>query len=865
MDPSNDRVSAQQPPWLDRLLAETVHAFSLPNGLTVLHKPDFSAEVVSAQAWVRTGSLHEAPLLGSGLSHYVEHMVFKGTHRRSGRELTREVHGLGGNLNAYTTFNRTVYYIDAPSEGVHAVLDLLGDLVLNARLDADDARSEREVILREIDMGLDDPDRQMARALFQTAFKKHPYRHPVIGHRPLFSSLQPDELQAYYKYRYVPNNVVLIVAGAVSADVLQQAVEATWGTYAMGRLTDPVIPDEPLPLARREVHRIADTELTRGGLAFPIPGLADPDTPGISVLSSVLGAGRSSLLWRRLREEQGLVHGIGAHAWVPGGRGLFWISYQCDPDKQAAVEPAIWEVIEETMRTGIPESRVDKARREAMIGEINTRKTMSGQAMRLGMAEVVVGDREFSRTYLERLRSVPADDLPSLMGKVFVRNQVAAVSLGRSVQGRRQTTDASGEGLPPFAEHRLANGIRVWLQPTRRLPKVALGWLAEGGPRFEPADQRGITQLLATLLTRDTGRRSAEAVSELIEQVGGDFDCFSGNNSFGLEMEVMMEDLDLGIDLLADALRRPTFKESTLRREIDAQVAEFQEITDDVVSFARREARKAFFREHPFAVNAIGLPACIRNLRTDDLQAYADRLVSPHNGVLVAAGSFEPEDLLKRLDAALGDWSGQAVEPPYPPYAGPEKPTTVQFHRESAQTVVHLVFPDVGVRDEDHVVGDAVNELCSGMASHLFETVREEQGLAYFIGAGRISGTDCGAFVFFGGTAPDTADRVVAAIDAEIERLGVEGPAPEELERARKRLKAQRRMGRQNLSSRVFRAGLNALYGQPVNDAEDFDNRVDALDPEAISAYVRRQFTPDRRIAVLVGPERQSASGSQSF
>src|SRR5580658_3687324 len=173
---------------LDSFWREPVARTLLPNGLTLILKRDCSAALASVQVWVRTGSIHESARLGAGLSHYLEHMLFKGTARRAGREISAAVQSHGGYINAYTTFDRTVYYIDLPSEHTAVAIDLLADAVLNSTLPAEEAKKEKDVILREIAMTQDDPEDRLWQALFATAFREHPYNLPVIGYREIFSS-----------------------------------------------------------------------------------------------------------------------------------------------------------------------------------------------------------------------------------------------------------------------------------------------------------------------------------------------------------------------------------------------------------------------------------------------------------------------------------------------------------------------------------------------------------------------------------------------------------------------------------------------------------------------------------------------------
>ncbi|HQU09837.1 MAG: peptidase M16, partial [Verrucomicrobia bacterium 21-51-4] len=210
-------------------LHELTERFTLSNGLIGLVKEDHSGEIVSAQVWVKSGSIHETDRLGSGLSHYLEHMVFKGTSLHTGKALSELVQSAGGSINAYTIFDRTVYYIDGPSESLSLFLEVLAELVFQASLSEVDAISEKGVIQREIDMGLDDPDRRLSEAIFSTAYREHPYRYPVIGHRSLFDSLTVNDLRSYYKSRYLPNNMVVVVVGAVNHSSARDTIAEHFG------------------------------------------------------------------------------------------------------------------------------------------------------------------------------------------------------------------------------------------------------------------------------------------------------------------------------------------------------------------------------------------------------------------------------------------------------------------------------------------------------------------------------------------------------------------------------------------------------------------------------------------------------------
>jgi zinc protease len=856
--PTSELSAAASHDIIERLFKAPVERHVLDNGLTLVHRPDFLSAVVSVQVWVKTGSIHEADLIGSGLSHYLEHLLFKGTERRDGKSISREVHAMGGGINAYTTFDRTVYYIDAPSEAFTQVVDVLSDIVLHSTLPADEVERERDVILREIDMGLDDPDRQLSQALFRTAFQAHPYREPVIGHRALYEQVTRDELYTYYKSRYLPNNIVVSIVGAVTPEDCLREVEATFGQVARGRLAPVQIEEEPVQLATRREDIIGDYNIFRGGLAFKVPHLSHPDSPRLDALAHALGGGESSLLWERLRNQQKRVHYIDCRNWNPGGRGLFWISYVCDPEQQTEVESAIHAVIREVCEVGFSDSVVEKARRQALSGEINGRKTMSGQASRLGIGEVVIGDIHYGRRYLKRLQSVTPQDLQAVAARYLVDEGMSAVTLGPRTGLEAEESEKLAEvlALDPFELIEFKGGARLLLQEDKRLPKVHIRCVMRGGPFYEPTDQRGISELLAELMTKDTANRSASEISAIVDGIGGSFSATGGNNTISLAIEVLPSDVEIALDLLADALTCPSFEESTFRTELEAQIANLKEEDDEILDYGFRKLRERFFGEHPFAIASDGRVEDLENLTREAVEAHFQRLVTASNIVLSVSGDFDRAQLQSRLQPLLESTIRVTPfeEDQTPSYKGPEAAIDVVEPMDREQAVVLQAYPDVGIQDERYVVGEMLNELFSGMSSRLFERVREDKGMAYYVGSSRVVGLQSSMFVFYAGTHPTQAADVVTEIDLEIARVIAGEVTEDELARCRTRLKAARPMGRQTIGARAMHAAINLTYGLPLDDDAEHANKLDQVDSKALAQFAQEFFDEKHRVRLIVQP-----------
>lgn len=829
---------------------------NLPNGLLTLHYPDFSSDVISMQVWVKAGSIHEGLHLGSGLSHFLEHMLFKGTSKREGKAIAREVQDLGGQINAYTTYDRTVYYINAPASAFAQVAEMLADLIFNSTLPAAELEKERDVILREIDMGLDDPDRSLHQALFSTAFKEHPYREPVIGHRSLFKKVTRDTLWDYYKTHYVPNNMVVCLAGAIEPSDCDAVIETYFGKAERQCLPLSYIQPEPLQLAARRNDLTGDYNVFRGTVSFAVPKLSHPDSPALDALANALGGGESSYLWCRLRNEAKLVQHIDCRNWNPSDRGLFSINYICDLGQEGEVEAAIFEALRVVIQEGFTAEDLEKSQRQALSAEINARKTMSGQASKLGIGEVVIGESHYMQRYLSRLYDLKVEELQEVAARYCIRNGSSIVTLGPAKTN--EASAASMELVPVEAPEVIHadSGAKLILQHDAKLPKIHLRVVFLGGAMYELAGHRGSTNLLAEMLTKDTASDTAAAIATRIEALGGSFFASAGNNTLNLALEVLPSDLPLALNILRNALTQPIFDATTFETERSAQIAYALEEADDILSFGFKRLRELFFEDHPFSIGALGRKEDLEALKPDDLRLLFQKIITSANCVLSVCGDFEREALVPELLPLLNGEIGQASfsKDSTPAF---ERTVSVDKHEvlEREQAVVLMGFPGVGVYDQDFVVSELLCELLNGLSSRLFEQVREERGLAYYVGAARTIGLNTGMFTLYAGTQPGETDAVVAEMEKEILRISNGEVDASELVRCRTCLKAARPMGRQTIGARAMHAAVNLSYDMPLDDDADHAAKLDACTAEVLANFAKKYLDSSKRVLLVVGPE----------
>jgi zinc protease len=360
--------------------------------------------------------------LGAGLSHVLEHMLFKGTKNRGPGVIDKQVQDEGGYMNAYTSFDRTVYHIDVPNTGAKVAIDILCDIMMNAALPADELEKEMDVIRREMDMNQDDPRQKSARRLFEVAYTQSPYRFTVIGYPDIFNRLKAEDILNYYREKYAPNNVFFVVVGDINAKEVEEQIRAAYAKSSAGALPPFKLVEEPKQTEPREVIEEGAIELGHLHMSWHIPDVRHPDMPLIDVLATLLGNGRSSRLYRQVREESGLVNSVDSWTYTPGGTGLFGMSAVMDADKFVAARDAMLAELEKMKTDLISPEELKKAVKLFTVATLSPRKTMCGQAQDLGGSWHIANDLNFSQRYLEAVKRATPEDIRRV-GREYLTEQ----------------------------------------------------------------------------------------------------------------------------------------------------------------------------------------------------------------------------------------------------------------------------------------------------------------------------------------------------------------------------------------------------------------------------------------------------------
>lgn len=833
----------------------TAQRWTLPNGLTIIVQEDRSAPVASVQAWCAAGSTTEDKHLGAGLSHILEHMLFKGTKTRSTNEIAQKIQDVGGYINAYTSFDRTVFWIDVPKDGALTAFDILADAMMNSTLGAEEYVKEQEVIRREFAMGMDDPGRVVTHLLFATAYQRHPYRLPVIGLIDIYNQLRHEQVIEYYKTRYVPNNLTFVVVGDVNPSEFRKKAENSFKDWPAKSLAPIYIPAEPPQLGRREAHQEFATELTHFAMAWHVPEIAHPDVPALDLLTVILGEGRSSRLYRRVREESGLAFAVSAFSYTPGDPGILGIDAVLDPQNREAAEALVLQIIEEIRRDGVSAEEMAKAKKIVLSQELASLRTMRGQATDLGTNWFLTRNLNFSREYFDKIQKVTLEEAKRVAVQYLNDENLTIVSLNPRGSLKKKGQAALPAAIGEIRKFDLSNGLRVLVREDGRLPLIAISAVFRAGLLAETEGTSGITRLVAKSLLKGTKTRTAEQIASQLEAVGGEITAEGGNNSLVVNVDVTEPDFALGTDILSDVLLNATMLPDAVAREKEIQLAKIKDEDEKPTAVARNLLKRTLFLNHPLALRAEGTPESVARLNSKDLLAFRDRYIVARNGVIAVFGNVKTEQVIELFEQKLAALpAGQLALERLPSAPHLTEIRVVEAEREKAQAVLVAGFRGTDVFDPDRYALELIDEASSDLASRFFIRIREQMGLAYYVGASQIQTLAGGFFVFYLGTDPEKIESVKSAFLHEIRKLSTEGLSATELTRAKKKLLGQQQIQNQSNDVFAYTTALDELYGLGFNHYRDLETKVNGVSLDDIKRVAAKYLAKQPYVLAIVRP-----------
>lgn len=854
-----------------------VYKYSLDNGMEVLLNEDHSSPVVAINVWVKTGSACEQE--GEyGIAHVHEHMLFKGTEKRSVGEIARVIEAGGGEINAFTSFDETVYYIVSASRFLGTALDILADAMQNSRFDPDELKKELEVVLEEIRRGEDSPTRVLSQKLFETAYDKHPYKRPVIGTSESVKSFTREKIVNFYSKWYSADNMVLVIAGDFKRDEILPGIEGTFGKLEKREIPECEITEEPQQDKLKTF--VIDKQINEAyfGMAYHIPSAGHEDTPVLDVISGILGEGESSRLFRDVKENKGVVNNIYSYSFTPKYDGLFFVGGTFDPDNAAEAYSEVVEHIYRIRNVPVGTDELSKAKLNIESDFVYTKETMQGQARKLGTFEVDVGDYRYEEEYLKRVRQVTPEDIVRVARKYFITDNLTAGILFPSGKvlldnsslddvitsktgemeekyKKEETEKSSGEVTKTV----LSNGITVLIKDNPSVPVFAVRAVFLGGSRYENEKNNGISNFVSEMFVRGTENRTTEQIASEIESMAGEIEGFSGKNSIGVTVESLSRNFEDTMDIFADVIRNTAFPEQEIERARREILARINRQKDSLVKRTINLFLENLFRNHPYRYDVLGTEESVKALTREYLNRFYTSVIRPENMVIAVVGDVNSEIVLENIERNFGDMQkGEFTRPDIKPEEPPEKIRKAElFEENKAQSHIILGYQAPQMKDDDHYAFEVLNSVLSGQGGRLFLELRDKMSLAYTVTSFYTPGLENGYFGVYIGTSPDKEEEAIEAIKQQLTSLISEGITEEELERAQNYIVGNFEISLQQNSSQAAKIAFDEVYGIGWDEYKEFPERIYSVTRDDVVEAAKKYIDLDRYTLAVVKNKEQ--------
>ncbi len=851
---------------------EQLHQFTLENGLKVILQENRNVPVVALQIWVKTGSADEKED-EAGMCHFIEHMIFKGTDRRKVGEMAREIESLGGSINAYTSYDHTVYHITIASRYADIALDILSDAIQRSVFDPVELEKEREVILEEIRMGEDDPSRRLFRQTMATAFKHHPYGRPIIGYEKTIRSITREQMLAYFKRWYTPDRVVFVGAGDFDPQEMERKIKGLFKDFKRSSEILPERPREPEQKEFRSSFTFGKFKETYLQMAVPITSMTHEDTPALDVLEQILGGGETSRLVQKIKLEKGLVHSISASSYTPKDPGLFIIGATLPAENLAKAIDEILIEVDRLIQEGVTTEELHRVRVNVESSLIYDRQTVQGQARKLGYYETTAGDVQFEKEYIKRISLLQSKDIQQISEKYF-----KPFRWNISLLGPDEKTDLlKSVNLNPIFEKRipqlishekikvrqatkkiLDNGIRLIVKENRTHPIVSIQVSYLGGVRFEEESKNGINHFIAVMITKGTEKQGSFEIAKKVERMAGSLNGFSGYNSFGLNFTFLSQHLDEAISLLGEVIKYPAFDADEMEKRRRTILASIRQQEDDLDRMAFNLFRKVLYEKHPYRMNRIGTIDSIQRLTPEDLKEYYHRIAVPENMVLTIVGDVDLHQAVSAVEKEFGKMKKTGFIPPNIPKDPPlEKTRTLEVYKEKEQAHFVLGFPGGSVLDKDRYALDVLDAALSGMGGRLFYELRDKKSLAYALSFVSNVNLDPGYLGVYMGTHPDKVEAAIAGVLEELKKVREEGLTEEEVERAKRYLIGNFEIGLQTNGAYANQMSFDELLGLGFDHLQRYPGEIQRVTREDVHRVAKTYFTLDAYALAVIRPPKE--------
>lgn len=770
----------------------TVH--KLQNGQTLIIQEVQNNPIVTVDTWVRTGSVNETDS-NSGVAHFLEHLFFKGTKLHPAGDFDRILESKGAIVNAATSKDFTHYYITLPSEYLNTAIELHADMLLNPQIPRKELEKERKVVLEEISKDVNTPSNKVYENLNKLMYTSHPYKRRVIGSADVISTIRREEILDFFNDFYAPSNMVTIVVGDVNTDEVVKKIMESFNIEYKKPVIKKYKKESQLSVQKRNVE-YTDSQTGYMMIGFRGVPIEGKDTYALDILSQIIGGGKTSRLYKDMKEGKGLVYTVSSSNGSFRDDGILFINTTFNPQNTDKIEKNIFDAITDIQKYGITEEELNIAKKMIEQDTYYSRESTANIANELGYTVALTGDTNFYTNYLSNINKVTSKDVQSAAQKYLgVNKSAVSIILPKAMENAVQPDVkihsaekiSSKNGMEKYA---VDNKSTLIINKHNNNDIIAISIIAKGGEFKE--NKIGEGTLAAATLLKGTQKYSAQELAKLTDENGIKIVPSCEEDSFTITVQTTTSALDLTLDILNEIINNAVFDEYELEKKRTELIGKIKQKRDVPMNVALENFKTLIFENSVYSHTNKIIEKSLPTLTKQDVTSYYNRIFDSKNIVVSINGNVEPQAMIQAFGSILRE--KPISEFKYSNY----KVTKLNSPRVSSVTIpdiqtawLFMGWQTAGLNNKkDFVTLKVLNTMLgSGMSSRLFRNLREQDGLAYQLGSSYAPKKLGGSFVVYIGTNPETLNYSKEKIKKEIERLKKEFVSDAELADAKARLK----------------------------------------------------------------------------
>jgi len=826
----------------------TVH--KLPNGQTLVVYEIHNNPIVTIDTWIKTGSINETDE-NNGISHFLEHLFFKGTKAHPTGEMDRMLESKGAIVNAATSKDFTHYYITIPAEDFDMALDLHSDMLLNPQIPRKELEQERKVVIEEISKDGNTPSKKVYDNLNNLMYTHHPYKRKVIGTAENVGTMRREEILDYFNKFYSPSNMTTIIIGDVNTSKIVNKVQNSFNQPYKKPVRLNFKKEHQLQTQKRNVE-YTDTQSGYMMIGFRGADINDKATFALDVLSEILGGGKSSRLFKDIKEQRGLAYAISASNGSFRDDGLFYISANFTPYNSEKLEKAIFDDISMIQKYGVTEEELQRAKNKIIQDTYYARESTSNIASELGYIMTLSGSSNLYNTYLDGIKRVTVCDVQSASQKYLGVNRSAvsvvlpeSMKIAQKEENKTHTYTKISEAAG-ITKYQIDNGATLLINENKNNDIIAMSIIAKGGEFIEKVAGEGT--LAARVMMKGTKKYSSQELAQIMDENGIQIEPACDSDYFTVNVQTTTAQIDKTLDILNELLNNALYDDYELEKTRSEILSKIKQRRDVPMNVAIENFKTAIYEGSVYSQTNKILEKTLPKVTRGDVVNYYNRILDSKNIIISINGNVDPKKMAEAFGTMLKSKNSPKFE--FSNYSVTKLTSPKMINQKVKDLETSWLFigwQAASVQEKkDFVTLKVINTILgSGLSSRLYRNLREADGLAYQLGSAYSPKMLGGIFMTYIGTNPNTLEYSREKILAEINKLKSEFVSDTELQDAKDRLKGGFIIALETNSEKASNVGYFEAYGFGYDFLNSYTNMIDEVTASDIVRVANKYFTPN--------------------